>query len=194
MKKLARRWLGEARNLAHVRQQDELFLAGFVLGQAVSVTSPAEYLEFVEILKPVFDRQPEELNAKFSWLQSLANTYDRLGRTDDALVLKRKLAEQAPWDSGMQIDYSNRLMQAGHADAAYQWLQTQLDRPIDRDNSEDDSLLTTFASLYRGQARWEDLLRFTTKWIDRKPQYESAYQQHLSCGSSTTTGSTRPTN
>ncbi len=120
------------------------------------------------------------MNAKFSWLQSLANTYDRLGRTDDVLALKRKLAEQTPWDTGMQTDYANRLMQTGHANAAYQWLQTQLDRPIKRDNSDDESLRTAYANLYRGQARWEDLLRFTTKWIDRKPQYESTYQQHLS--------------
>lgn len=175
-----RLWLAEARKLAHDKQQDELFLAGFVLGQSVSVASPAEYLEFVEILKPVFDRQPAELNAKYSWLQSLANTYDRLGRTDEVLALKRKLAEEAPWDTGMQTDYANRLMQAGHADAAYQWLQAQLDRPIERDNSDDESLRTAYANLYRGQARWADLLQFTTAWIDRKPQYESAYQQHLS--------------
>ena len=174
------RWLGEARKLAHDKQQDELFLAGFVLGQSASVTSPGEYLEFVEILKPVFDRQAEELNAKASWQESLANMYDRLGRTDEVLALKRKLSDEAPWDTGMQTDYANRLMQAGHADAAYQWLQAQLDRPIQRDNADDDTLRTAYANLYRGQARWEDLLRFTTKWIDRKPEYQSAYLQHLS--------------
>ena len=151
-----------------------------MLGQAAAVTSPAEYLEFVELLKPVYDRQPAELDATISWQQILANTYDRLGRIDEMLALKEKLAANAPWDVSKQTDYAQRLMQAGQADAAYDWLQKQLDRKVERDNSEDEILRTAYANLYRGEARWEDLLRFTTKWIDRKPEYQSAYLQHLS--------------
>ena len=151
-----------------------------MLRQAAAVTSPAEYLEFVELLKPVYDRQPAELDATTSWRQILANTYDRLGRTEELLALQAKAAAQAPWDVSKQTDYAERLMQAGQADAAYDWLQKQLDRKVERDNSEDESLRTAYANLYRGQVRWEDLLRFTTKWIDRKPEYQSAYLQHLS--------------
>ncbi|HEV3417772.1 MAG TPA: VIT domain-containing protein, partial [Pirellulales bacterium] len=174
------RLLGEARRLAEKKQQDELYFAGFLLGQAQAVTSPAEYLQFVELLKPVYDRQPDELDAKTRWQEELAGTYDRLGRNDDALALKRILAERAPWDVNKQTDLARRLMQAGQADAAYDWLQKQLDRPEERDNSEYESLRTAYADLYRGQARWEDLLRFTTKSIERKPEYQSAYLQHIS--------------
>ena len=71
-------------------------------------------------------------------------------------------------------------MQAGRAAAAYEWLQKQLDRPEERTSSEDETLRTAVADLYRGQARWEDLLKFTSKWIERKPEYQSAYLQHLS--------------
>ncbi len=173
-------WLGEARKLVENKQQDELFLAGFLLGQAASVTSPAEYLEFVELLKPVYDRQPAELDATTSWQQILATTYDRLGRIEEMLAVKQKLAANAPWEVSKQTDYAQRLMQAGQADVAYDWLRKQLDRKVERENSEDESLRTAYANLYRGQARWEDLLRFTSKWIDRKPEYESAYLQHLS--------------
>ena len=96
------------------------------------------------------------------------------------LALKRALAEEAPWDTNKQIDYARRLMQAGQAAAAYQWLDKQLHRPVDRDKSDDDSLRTAYADFYRAQARWEELLRFTTKWIDRKPESSSPYMQHFS--------------
>ena len=174
------RLLDEARKLAENKQQDELYLAGFILGQAQAVTSPAEYLQFVELLKPVYDRQPAELDAKTGWQEQLAGAYDRLGRPEDALPIKQKLAEQAPWDASKQADYARRLMQAGRAPAAYEWLQKQLDRPEERSSSEDETLRTAMADLYRGQARWEELLKFTTKWIERKPEYQSAYLQHLS--------------
>ena len=162
------------------KQPDELYLAGFLFGQAQGVTSPAEYLQFVELLKPVFDRQPEDLGVKTRWREELAGTYDRLGRNDEMLALKRALAEEAPWDTNKQIDYGRRLMQAGQAAAAYQWLDKQLDRPVERDHSDEDSLRTAYADFYRGQARWEELLRFTTKWIDRKPESSSPYLQHFS--------------
>ena len=41
-------------------------------------------------------------------------------------------------------------------------------------------LRTAYADLYRQQTRWADLLKFTTAWIARKPEYGSAYAQHLS--------------
>ncbi len=174
------RLLDEARKLAAGKQQDEMFVAEFIIGQSRGVASPAEQLEFVNILQPVYDRQPEDLRAKIRWQEQLLSCYDALGRSEDALALRGKLAEQSPWEIGRQTDYAQHLLQAGKADAAYAWLQKQLDRDIEFDNSTDESLRSAYAELYRSQACWEDLLKFTTDWIARRPEYQSAYTQHLS--------------
>lgn len=174
------RLLDEARKLAAGQQQDEMYSAEFTIGQSRGVATPAEQLEFVNILQPVYDRQPAELRAKFRWQEQLLSCYDALGRSEDALALHGKLAEQAPWDIGRQTEYAQQLLQAGQADAAYAWLQKQLDRDIEFDKSADESLRSAYAELYRSQTSWEDLLKFTTAWIDRKPEYQAAYTQHLS--------------
>jgi Flp pilus assembly protein TadD len=174
------RLLEEAGKLADKKQQDELYLAGFLVSQAQGFASPAEYLEFVERLKPVYDRQPAELDAKSLWQDLLAGAYDRLGRTEDALAIKRTLAEQSPWDVNRQTDYARRLSQAGRPVSGREWLQKQLDRREERTPSEDESLRTTITDLYRSEGRYDELLKFTTAWIERKPETQAAYQQHLS--------------
>jgi len=192
------RLLGEARTLVAGAQQngplkarqDELFLAEFILSHVQPVTSPAEYLEVIQLLQPVYDRQPAESSAKAMWQDRLLNVYEQLDRGEDALALRRVLAEQAPWDVYKQTDFAQRLLQSGHPDAAYEWLRRALDRkslqdpsggaPFEWTESEDETLRTTYAELYRKQALWEDLLRFTTDWVGRNPAYQSAYLQHLS--------------
>lgn len=114
------------------------------------------------------------------WQERVLGCYDSLGRNDEALALRRTLAEQLPWDTGKQIDYARHLLQTSNPQAAYDWLQKQLDRPVERDNSDDESLRSAYADLYRTQVRWPDLLEFTTSWVRRNPQYAGAYQQHLS--------------
>src|SRR5262249_48925746 len=112
--------------------------------------------------------------------EQLLSCYDQLDRGEDVLALRGKLAEESPWDTGRQTDYAQHLLQAGQADSAYAWLQKQLDRDIDFDRARDEALRTAYAELYRSQTRWEDLLKFTTAWIERKPEYPAAYSQHLS--------------
>ncbi len=185
------RLLAEARKLAEKQQPRDFYLAEFILSQARGVTSPAEFLDFVNLLKPVYDRQPVAQpgdivdsnaaeNAKLHWQDLLLGALDGVGRNDEALALRRTLAEKMPWDLNRQTDYARRLMQAGQGPAAYKWLDAQLDRPVKRPDSEDDSLRSAYVDLYRGESRWADLLRYTTAWIARKPKYDSAYSQHLS--------------
>ncbi|MBI5759842.1 MAG: hypothetical protein HZA46_15090 [Planctomycetales bacterium] len=174
------RLLVEAKQLAANKQQDELHLAEFVLGQAYGISGWPEYQELVLILKPVYERQPAELDAMSRWNERLLSCHDGLGRHEDALALRRTMAEKAPWHLHWQIDSANRLLRAGQHDAAFAWLQKEFDRPIERLSHEDDSLRSAYADLYRSQVRWVDLLKFTTQWIARNPEYQSAYNQHLS--------------
>ena len=145
----ARKWLlGEAKDLASKKQPDEIFLADFIFGQSQGVASPAEQLEFIQLLKPVSDRQPAELDIGIRWQERTIGCDDALGRIDEALDLRHQLAEHQPWDIGRQIDYARHLLQMGQADKAYAWLQAELDRKVERTDSEDDQLRTAYADLY----------------------------------------------
>ncbi len=177
------RLLTEAEQLTAKPHQDEVFLTEFVFGQAYSLMGWTEFMEFVDILKPVYERQPAELDVLPQWQERLAQCYDALSRHEDTLTLRRSMVEKSPWHLHWQTDFANRLARAGQVDAAFAWLQKELDRPIEREIHEDETLRTAVCELYRSQGRWADLLKFTAAWIARKPEsssYNSAYAQHLS--------------
>jgi ferritin-like metal-binding protein YciE len=178
------RLIEEAKLLAAASVEHDYYLAEFVYGLASAVSSPAELLDILTILKPVYDRQPEEpgpsQSAKAQWQERLTASYDALGRSKEALEIRKALAAATPWDMSRQIDVARRLMADGQSDAAYAWLQKELDREIERDPYEDESLRSAMSELYRGQLRWAELLKYTTAWIARNPTYSSAYQHHLS--------------
>lgn len=177
----ARTWyLQEARRLAAGRQPDELYLAEFMLGQVYPITAWSEYLEFVEVLKPLYERQPAELNAVATWKDRLVSCYDALNRTDEALSIRRELAVQSPWNLYAQIDFARRLRQAGQVEESLRWLEREQDRRIERTDSEYESLCQAFIEYYRAFARWNDLLTFTTQWKDSKPEQRAAYGEFLS--------------
>lgn len=174
--------LGEARKLVEQQQPFDLPLATFVIGQSYSVTAWPEFLQLLDLLKPVYDRQPAERNALATWNEYRIQSFDALQRKPEALVLAQQRAIEQPWQIHWQTDYASRLMTTGQTDAAYAWLQQELDRP-ERNSSEVESLRTAIAEQYRAQARWSELLKFTMDWIAREPEsqsYYSPYAMHLS--------------
>jgi hypothetical protein len=177
------RLLAEAKDLVAKPQPEELFFTTFILGQAQSVSSSAELLEFVQLLKPLYERQPAELEVMLQWTGWMATCQEGLGNYEQVLALKKSIAEQGPWNPYWQTDYAQRLSQAGQFDVAHAWLQKELARPVKRRQEDEEVLRSVVADLYRTQSRWGDLLKFTTEWIALKPtthSYNSAYAQHLS--------------
>ncbi|MDB5385309.1 MAG: Vault protein inter-alpha-trypsin, partial [Planctomycetaceae bacterium] len=173
-------YLEEAGRLVANKQADELYLAEFLLGQAYGITAWPEYLELVQLLKPLYDRQPAELDAVTRWQDRLASCYEALGRGEEALGIRKVLAEQSPWNLYAQIEFSRRLRSVGQTDASLAWLKQELDRKIERTASESEALNAALADFYRSQARWEDLLKFTSQWIERNPETNAGYGEYLS--------------
>src|SRR5262249_16489568 len=64
-----KRLLDEARKLVAAGDKtppyDQLYLADTIQNYAQRVSSPQEQYEFVQLLKPVYERQPADLNAMF---------------------------------------------------------------------------------------------------------------------------------
>lgn len=174
------RLIDESKQLAAGKSADEIYLADFVLSQAQQVSSGPEMLELVNTLKPLYERQPEELNVVPRWESYLLSAYDSLNRKEQALALRRKIAERSPWDVYQQSNFATQLAQAGQPQAAIDWLKRALERPERRTPSESETLRTALAEQYRNQGGWPELLAYTTAWVAEKPAYVSAYQQHLS--------------
>ena len=211
------RLLTEAKQLAAKPQQDETFLAQFILGQAHSLMGWPEYFEFVQLFeaankvtrsvsegersnkpgldddKTTTDRESKErapsltlrVTSRFDrdrLQEARLQCLDALARHEEALALRRTMAEQAPWERVWQTDYANRLAQAGQVDAALAWLQKELDRPAERESNDDETLHNAIARLYHAHGRWSDLLKFTTEWIGQKlasSSHQTAYAEHL---------------
>ncbi|HTN75869.1 MAG TPA: VIT domain-containing protein, partial [Pirellulaceae bacterium] len=174
------RLLDEARALAAKPQSNELFLASFLLRQSAALAAPSEQLELLELLKPVYVRQPAELAVLSDFEAQLADVYENLQRHEAALALRKQLAAQAPWEVSRQIDFAQRLNRAGQHAEALAWVERELARPQEREPSEETRLRTAYSDLLISQAKWPQWLAFTTEWIAKQPTAQTAYQQHLS--------------
>lgn len=177
------RLLAEAQRLAAGPTQDEVYLADFLYGQAAQVGTGSEMLELVNLLKPVYERQAPELESMLNWQEKFLQSLDGLGRSEEALALRKEMAEKSPWHVHWQEDVALRLRTAGQYAAAEKWLRREIDRPVERPDYEDESLRNNLIDLFRIRGQWDQLLKFTTEWIAKNPEstsYQSAYAQHIS--------------
>ena len=198
------RLIDEAQRLVPNATQDEVFLAEFILGQANSVSASPEFYALHQSLKPVYARllaeRIPEIPVRWTdegaeqrmregmaqriiglWNEREASSLEQLGRSEDALKMRRAIAESTPWNAYAQQVYTQRLETAGQLEEAHAWLRQKLARP-ERTSYDDDLLRTTVADLFRKQGKWDELLKWTTDWIGRNSEttsYYSAYAHHL---------------
>ncbi len=177
------RFLAEAKQLAAGRMQDEVYLAEFIYGQASQVGTGSEMLDLVNLLQPVYERQAAELDVMVRWQEKMLSTLDALGRSEEALTLRRSMTEKSPWHVHWQQDVARRLQNAGRYDDAEKWLRNEIARDIERPDYEDETLRCSLTDLFRTRGQWDRLLAFTTEWIAKNPEsmsWNSAYAQHVS--------------
>ena len=86
------------KSTANVLSQGDLFRAVHVLSHLNSVVDRNEMLALLDAAKPVFDRQPEQVDGPRQWKQRRAAALSALGRVDEALLLYRDIATTGPWD------------------------------------------------------------------------------------------------
>ena len=127
----------EARKLLPKAQLDEVFLAEFILAQDRALSSPPEFDDLHQLLEPVYTRslaervptlpvhwtndEPAEQRLRDGiaqrimdqWLEREASSLQQLNRNEDALGLRRQIAERSPWDANAQQVYAQQLAAAG---------------------------------------------------------------------------------
>ena len=177
---------------------DDLFLAEYLQGQTIEVLETNERLALLDLLRPVYQRQPTYLAAMKKWEGSRADLLDQAGQDQAALALRRKLAEQYPKDAGLQVRYATALSgaglsndpfaanrpgsqgAAGDLDAAYAWLDRALAPPAHWSPEDEQTLRTAYAELLRSEGRYAELVDYLAAWIKRDPPMQQPYGQYLS--------------
>ena len=165
--------------LADGQSVDRFFLANYALERIWQVADHNEYLSVLERARGVLDRQPEHVASYYTYNYRRVQALNALGRTEEALVLQKELAEAAPWDLGAQTAYARALKDAGNYEAAYAWLRQELNREVERQEYETRQLREAYAEMLQRQGRNQDYVAFMEEWIGTNPGEYSPYQQYL---------------
>ena len=185
-------YFNEARALAEARTQspptasggstetDDLFLAEYLQEQTEGILEANERLALLIVLRPVYQRQPAYLQAMKEWEGRRLDLLDETGQSQEALSLRRSLAEKYPKDAGLQRDYAGALSEAGELDAAYAWLAHALGAGSRWSPDEEQTLRTAYAEMLRAEGRYPELVDYLAAWIKENPPTQDAYAQYLS--------------
>jgi predicted Zn-dependent protease len=174
---LRQRYLEDAARLAKI---GNYFLADYVVGQAMSVLQANELLTLLDVVKPLYDLQPVHVGAGNRWLRWRASYLDQVGRPDEALSLRKKLASDYPHDNSAQRQYAQALANTGDYPAAYAWIARILVKESKWVGHEEESLRNTYAQLLRQEGRYADLTKYLLDWVRENPAGRPAYEQYLS--------------
>jgi predicted Zn-dependent protease len=178
--KLRKRLLDDAGRLAKSASTDEQVVANHLLARAREVLEANERLALLDVLKPIFARQPAHRHALKSWMQERMTTLQQAGQSEEALRLQKQLAADWPHDADVQEQYARGLASAGDYPAAYACLE----RALAGDNRwlprEEESLRNTYAQFLETQGRFADLASYLAAWLKKEPASSSPYAQYLS--------------
>jgi Flp pilus assembly protein TadD len=177
---LRKRYQEEAARLAKETSSDAYALADYLAHQSAGVLQANEMLALLDVLRPLYDKQPAHVGAARHWQQWRVTYLTQAGRTDEALALRRQLALAYPHDSGMQHAYAHTLASTGDYPAAYAWLTRVLGKDAKWSEGESESLRSLYAQLLDQQGRSADLLQYVAAWTEENPASTSAYHQYLS--------------
>jgi len=155
-----------ARELATKPSEHELFLAGHLRSASQHVTNANERLDFLEIVKPVYQRAPKHLLAAKEWRQQMVQALQSTNRRPEAHALLKELADEFPRDVNLQVQYANSLTNQGEIDAAVAWFGKHLAKRGDWQPGEVNSLRLALASTLENQSRVDDLLEAVTSWLE----------------------------
>jgi predicted Zn-dependent protease len=159
---------------------DGYALAEYVVGQSARVLQANEMLALLDILRPLYQRQPATVQGPKRWLHLRVSYLTQTGQKDEALRLRKQLAADHPRDYGLQQEYAQALASAGAYADAYAWLTRVLVKESRWLDYEEESLRSVYTQLLRQQGRYADLLLYLAAWVKEAPPRRSAYEQYLS--------------
>ena len=183
---LKQRMLAEAAQMAKTpsaekESTDDLFLANHLLGQSSGILEANEMLALLDVLKPVFERQPNYLLGMKQWMQQRANYLQQTGRSDEWLALQKQLAEEYPHDANLQQQYAQNLANSSDFESAYAWITRVLNDDARWLPYEEESLRNCYSQLLERQGRYSELVDYLTGWLKRNPPKRLALSAISQC-------------
>jgi tetratricopeptide (TPR) repeat protein len=178
---LRRRLLEDAARLAKAEPAlaEERTLADSLLAQAGPILEANERLALLNLLRPIFARQPAHRHALKGWAQQRLAALQEVGQGEEALRVQKQLATDFPHDVSLQQQYVQALAAAGKHPAAYAWLERILAGKPRWLSQEEESLRNTHAGLLESQGRHAELADYLAAWLKKTPESSSPYSQYL---------------
>lgn len=158
--------LETARELAAQPSEHALFLVGHLNSEVQRLTNANERFDFLEIVKPVYERAPKHLLAMKNWQQQMVYILQRTNRRPEAHALLEKLADEFPRDVNLQTQYANSLANQGEIEKAVAWLNKRLANRRGWQPHEVNTLRRTLINTLENQSRVNDVLEVVTGWLE----------------------------
>lgn len=162
------------------KSEDELAVAQYLMGQGQSIFQGNEMLEFLDVLKPAFERGAPRTASLKRWMENRIYPLDAVGRTEEAMELRREMAEKFRWDYNAQYQYSWQLSNSGSVSEALDWLNRAVDEWGPWNSWEVEYLQTQVVQILRQQGRFSDVVSYLEKLLQANPESSTLYQQYLS--------------
>ncbi|MGD0384415.1 MAG: hypothetical protein ABSA77_12915, partial [Thermoguttaceae bacterium] len=159
---------------------DELFLTNHLIGQSSGILEANEILALLDILRPVFERQPPYLLGLKQWNQQRVGYLQQTGRSDEWLALQKQLAREYLHDSNLQYQYAQSLAGSGDIESAYAWITRSLTDEARWLPQEEEMLRNCYCQLLEQEGRYPDLVDYLAEWMKQNPSSMMVYQRYLS--------------
>ncbi len=169
----------EAARLAQQTSTDAYWAAEYIVGQSGSVLQANEMLALIDVLRPLYEKQPAHVHAGKRWLELRIAYLEQAGRTDEALRLRKDVAMAYGHNQGVQQQYAQALANAGDHPAAYAWLTRVLGKDAKWREEEAEALHNLYAQLLEQEGRFPALVKYLAAWTGDNPARIAAYEQYL---------------
>ena len=157
---------------------DAYFLAGYIVGQSAQVLQANEMLALLDLVKPIYDKQPAHVHALALETQSpeLPRSRRPVRRCHGlAQAACNRLPATTPCSSS-----THRRWPAQAYSAAYAWLNRVLGKGAKWLYWEEDHLHGAYTEFLQQQGRQDDLVKYLADWVARDPSTRASYEQYLS--------------
>jgi len=158
---------------------DKLYLAGHLNGLMSRCGQTNERIVLLDKLKPVFERQPARLGTMKTWQTHYADALRQVGRTEESLALRKKLAEEHPEDVALQTRYLSALLNSGRTDDARSRMAELLAKPHRWTTGERDSIRSTCVYQFMNRLPGDEWLKTVEEWIADDTLNSAPYTYYL---------------
>jgi Flp pilus assembly protein TadD len=172
--------LEQAGRIAAHPGREEMYAAGQLVQFSQQTGEYNETLALLDVLKSVYDRQPDVFQAGKKWRVLRAHSLRSSGRADAAFEGEQALARELPADVEVQQRYAAALEARGDDKKAEAWLRGLLEKKATWSSSERDVLRLALVRLIENRGRFAEAATYLETIIADQPETSTPYNQYLS--------------